>query len=45
MAMAGADGVVMVADPEPAKRSAGPVTWRVREEAYAAFLAAAGACA
>jgi hypothetical protein len=45
LAVAGVHGVVMVADPEPAKRSAGPVTWRVREEAYAAFLAAAGACA
>jgi hypothetical protein len=45
LAVAGADGVVMVADPESAKRSAGPVTWRVREEAYAAFLAAARACA
>jgi hypothetical protein len=41
----GAAGVVMVADPEPAKKSAGPVTWRVREEAYAAFLAAGAACA
>ena len=41
----GADGMVMLADPEPTRRSAGPVTWRVREEAYAAFLAAAGACA
>jgi hypothetical protein len=45
LAMAEADGVVMLADPEPGKRSAGPVTWRVREEAYAAFLAAAGECA
>lgn len=43
LAMAGAAGVVMVADPEAAKRSAGPVTWRVREEAYAAFLAAKAA--
>jgi len=40
LATAGADGVVMLADPEPPKRAAGPVTWRVREEAYAAFLAA-----
>jgi hypothetical protein len=45
LAMTGADAVVMLADPEPARRSAGPVTWRVREEAYAAFLASAGACA
>ncbi len=45
LAMAGDDGMVMLAHPEPARRSAGPVTWRVREEAYAAFLAAAGACA
>jgi hypothetical protein len=42
LAMAGIDGVAMVADPEPTKRSVGPVTWRVREEAYAAFLTAAG---
>jgi hypothetical protein len=40
LAVAGIDGVVMAADPEPAKRSVGPVTWRIREEAYAAFLAA-----
>jgi hypothetical protein len=45
LAMARADGVVTVADPEPAKRSDGPVTWRVREEAYAALLTAVGACA
>jgi hypothetical protein len=45
LALARAEGVVMLADPEPARRSAGPVTWRVREEAYAAFLAAAGECA
>jgi hypothetical protein len=43
LAAAGADGVVMLADPEPPRRAAGPVTWRVREEAYAAFLAAAEA--
>jgi hypothetical protein len=41
LATAGADGVVVLADPEPPKRAAGPVTWRVCEEAYAAFLAAA----
>lgn len=43
LAMTGADGLVMLAEPEPARRSAGPVTWQVREEAYAAFLAAAEA--
>lgn len=44
LAAVGADGVVMLADPGPPRRSTGPVTWRVREEAYAAFLAAAGPC-
>jgi hypothetical protein len=44
LAAAGADDVVILADPEPPRRAAGPVTWRVREEAYAAFLAAAEAC-
>jgi hypothetical protein len=39
LAAAHADGVAMLTDPEPPRRSAGPVTWRVREEAYAAFLA------
>lgn len=43
LATAQADGVVVLADPEPPRRAAGPVTWRVREEAYAAFLAAAEA--
>lgn len=43
LATAGADGVAMLADPEPGRRSAGPVTWRIREEAYAAFLTAEGA--
>lgn len=43
LAAAGADGMVMLADPEPPRRAAGPVTWRVREEAYAAFLAASEA--
>jgi hypothetical protein len=43
LAVAHADGVAMLADPEPPRRAAGPVTWRVREEAYAVFLAAAQA--
>lgn len=45
LATIGSDGVVMLAEPEPPKRTAGPVTWRVREEAYAAYLAAAPTCA
>jgi hypothetical protein len=45
LAVAGAEGVTMVADPEPARKSAGPVTWRVREEAYEALLATADVCA
>lgn len=45
LATAGADGVVMLADPEPPRRAAGPVTWRVREEAYAALLTAREGCA
>jgi hypothetical protein len=44
LAVGGPDGVAVVADPEPARRSVGPVTWRVREEAYEAFLASAAAC-
>jgi hypothetical protein len=43
LATAGAGDVVMQADPEPPRRTVGPVTWKVREEAYAAFLAAADA--
>jgi hypothetical protein len=38
LAVAGSDGVITMAEPEPARRSTGPVTWRVREQAYAAFL-------
>jgi hypothetical protein len=41
LAAARADGVAMLVDPEPPRRAAGPVTWQVREEAYAAFLAVA----
>jgi hypothetical protein len=41
LAVAGADGVVMLADPEPPRRVMGPVTWRVREQAYGAYLAGA----
>jgi hypothetical protein len=33
LATAGDDGRVMLADPESTRRLAGPVTWRVREEA------------
>lgn len=43
LAAARDDRVAMLADPEPPRRAAGPVTWRVREEAYAAFLAGAQA--
>jgi hypothetical protein len=45
LAAIAADDVIMLADPEPPRRTAGPVTWRVREEAYAAYLATAAACA
>jgi hypothetical protein len=40
LAVPGADGLVMLADPAPPRRTAGPVTWRLREEAYGLFLAA-----
>jgi hypothetical protein len=43
LAVAGADGMIMLVDPEPPRRAAGPVTWGVREQAYAAFLATAEA--
>ena len=45
LAVAGSDSVITMADPEPARRSIGPVTWRVREQAYAAFLETVGECA
>lgn len=45
LAVARTDGLVMLADPEPSRMAAGPVTWRVREEAYAIFLATTAACA
>jgi len=34
------DSVQTLVEPEPLIRTAGPVTWRVREEAYAAYLKA-----
>ncbi len=42
LAIARADGAVMLAAPEPPRKSAGPATWRVREQAYAAYLASSG---
>jgi hypothetical protein len=39
VAMANADVVVLV-NPAPPKRTVGPVSWRVREQAYAAYCAA-----